>query len=75
MLVIAHANEIKTIFFNKIDFGKLILYLLIFAERKIQTSKFTIPEDSIIPTTPKLKGNKFPALFVGAPSKNQSKKH
>ncbi len=36
--------------------------------------KFTITEDRIIPTTPKLYGERFPKLFIGAPTKNQSKK-
>ena len=51
--VIEHANEIRTIFFNKKVVGISILNLLKFAERKIQISKLTIPEDSIIPITPK----------------------
>ena len=74
VLVIEHADKIRTIFFNKIVLGKLILQLFKFAERKIQITKLTIPEDIIIPITPKLKGNKFPILLIGAPSKNQSKK-
>ena len=40
----------------------------------MQIIKLTMPEDSTIPITPKLKGNKFSALLTGAPSKNQSKK-
>ena len=43
-------------------------------ERKIQTIKLTITEDRIIPTTPKLYGERFPKLLIGAPIKNQSKK-
>ena len=42
-------------------------------ERKIQIIKFTIAEDKIIPTIPKLKGEIFPKFIVGAPIKNQSK--
>jgi len=34
----------------------------------------TITEDNIIPTTPKLYGERFPKLLIGAPIKNQSKK-
>ena len=74
MLEIKHANEIRRIFFNKTVLGKLILYFLKLAERKIHIIKLTIPEDRIIPITPKLYGNKFPTLLIGAPSKNQSKK-
>jgi len=40
----------------------------------MQIIKFTIPEDNIIPITPKLKGEIFPKFLVGAPIKNQSKK-
>ena len=54
MLVIKQANEIRKNFFNNLVFGKLILYLFKFKERKIQIIKFTIPEDIIIPITPKL---------------------
>ena len=43
-------------------------------ERKIQTIKLTNTEDKIIPTTPKLYGERFPKLLIGAPIKNQSKK-
>ena len=48
--------------------------MLNFADRKMQISKFTIPEDIIIPITPKLYGSKLPLLLIGAPIKNQSKK-
>ena len=43
-------------------------------ERKIQTIKLTITEDKIIPTTPKLYGERLPKSSIGAPIKNQSKK-
>ena len=36
--------------------------------------KLTIAEDKIIPTIPKLYGEIFPKIWVGAPIKNQSKK-
>jgi hypothetical protein len=35
----------------------------------------TIIEDKIIPTTPKLYGERFPKFLIGAPIKNQSKKN
>jgi len=34
----------------------------------------TITEDNIIPTSPKLYGERFPIFLIGAPIKNQSKK-
>ena len=40
----------------------------------MQIIKLTITEDKIIPTTPKLYGEKFPRFLIGAPIKNQSKK-
>ena len=48
------ANEIRTNFFNKIIFGKLILYLSRLPARKTQIIMLTIPEDKIMPITPKL---------------------
>ena len=45
-----------------------------FKESKIETIKLTITEDKIIPTTPKLYGERFPKFLIGAPIKNQSKK-
>ena len=74
MLEIKHAKEIRINFFNKIVFGKFILKLLRLEERMIHTIMFTITEDRIIPVTPKLYGDKFPKLLIGAPTKNQSKK-
>ncbi len=54
--------------------GKWIFSFRRLKESKIQTTMFTITEDKIIPTTPKLYGERFPKPFVGAPIKNQSKK-
>ena len=73
-LVVKHVIEIKRIFFIKIAFGKQISKFLKFKDRRIQIIKLTIPEESIIPITPKLQGDKLPKLLTGAPSKNQSKK-
>ena len=36
--------------------------------------KLTKPEERIIPITPKLNGDMFPKLPIGAPIRNQSKK-
>ena len=74
VLAINDANDMKIIFFNKSTLGKQIFSLRRLKERKIQTIKFTITEDKIIPTTPKLYGERLPASFNGAPIKSQSKK-
>ena len=53
--------------------GKWIFSFLRLKESKIQTIKLTITEDKIIPTIPKLYGERFPKFLIGAPIKNQSK--
>ena len=68
------ANDMRLIFLNNSKLGKIIFSLRRLKERKIQTIKLTITEDKIIPTTPKLYGERFPKLLIGAPIKNQSKK-
>ena len=68
------AKNIIVVFLNKSKLGKLISSLERLKERKIQTIKLTITEDKIIPTTPKLYGERFPKFFIGAPIKHQSKK-
>jgi len=70
MLSINDADDMRVIFFNKSIFGKWISSFRRFKERKIQTIKFTNTEDKIIPTTPKLNGERFPKLLIGAPIKN-----
>ena len=64
----------RMIFLNKSKLGKWIFSFLRLKESKIQTIKLTITEDKIIPTTPKLYGERLPKLLIGAPIKNQSKK-
>ena len=64
----------RIIFLNKSKLGKWIFSFLRLKESKIQTIKFTVTEDKIIPNTPKLYGERFPKFFIGAPIKNQSKK-
>ena len=68
------ANDMRLIFLNNSKLGKMIFSLRRLKERKIQTIKLTITEDKIIPTTPKLYGERFPKFLIGAPIKNQSKK-
>ena len=74
VLSINAANVIRLIFFNKSKLGKWIVSFRRLKESKIQIMKFTITEDKIIPTTPKLYGERFPKLLIGAPINNQSKK-
>ena len=64
----------SVIFLNKSKWGKWISSFCRLKESKIQTIKLTIIEDKIIPTTPKLYGERFPKFLIGAPIKNQSKK-
>jgi len=74
VLSISAANDMSIIFLNKSKLGKLIFSFLRLKESKTQSIKFTITEDKIIPTTPKLYGERFPKFLIGAPIKNQSKK-
>ena len=74
VLSINAANDMRLIFLNNSNLGKKISSLRRLKERKIQTIKLTITEDKIIPTTPKLYGERFPKFLIGAPIKNQSKK-
>ena len=73
-LSINAATDMRLIFLNNFKLGKMIFALGRLKERKIQTIKLTITEDKIIPTTPKLYGERFPKFLIGAPIKNQSKK-
>ena len=75
VLSINAANDMRLIFLNKSKLGKWIFWFLRLKESKIQTIKLTITEDRIIPSTPKLYGEIFPKFLIGAPIKNQSKKH
>ena len=74
LLSIKDANDIRMIFLNKSKLGKWISSFRKLRASKIQTIKLTITEDKIIPTTPKLYGERFPKLLIGAPINNQSKK-
>ena len=73
MLSIHAANDMRLIFLNKSKLGKWISSFRRLKESKIQTIKFTITEDKIIPITPKLYGERLPKSLIGAPIKNQSK--
>ena len=67
-------NDMRIIFLNKSKIGKWIFSFLRLKESKTQTIKLTITEDKIIPTTPKLYGERFPKFLIGAPIKTQSKR-
>ena len=54
VLSINATNDMRQIFLNNSKLGKIIFSLRRLKESKIQTIKFTITEDKIIPTTPKL---------------------
>ena len=54
VLSINAAIDMRQIFFNNSNLGKMIFSLRRLKERKIQTIKLTITEDRIIPMTPKL---------------------
>ena len=74
VLPISADNDMRLIFFNKSKLGKWIFSFRRLKESNIQTIRLTITEDKLIPTTPKLYGERFPKLLIGAPIKNQSKK-
>ena len=74
VLSINAANDMRIIFLNKSKLGKWIFSFFRLKESKTQTIKLTITEDKIIPSTPKLYGERFPKLLIGAPINNQSKK-
>ena len=74
LLSINDASDMRIIFFNKSKLGKWMFSLCRLKESKIQTIKLTMTEEKIIPTTPKLYGERFPKFLIGAPIKYQSKK-
>ena len=73
VLSINAANDMRIIFLDKSKLGKWIFSFFRLRESKTQTIKLTITEDKIIPTTPKLYGERLPKLLIGAPIRNQSK--
>ena len=68
------AIDMRIIFLNRSKLGKWIYSFLRLQESKTQIIKLTITEDKIIPTTPKLYGERLQKFLNGAPIKNQSKK-
>ena len=51
------------------------IFILQIERSKIQTIKLTTTEEKIIPKTPKLYGERFPKLLIGAPINNLSLIH
>ena len=45
-----------------------------FIDKIMQIIQLTIPDERTRPTTPKLKGNRFPEFLIGAPISIQSQK-
>ena len=73
VLSINAANDMRIIFLNKSKLGKWIFSFLRLKESKIQTIKLTATEDKIIPTTPKLYGERFPKLLNIIPANEDLK--
>ena len=62
VLSINAADDMMIIFLTKSKLGNWIFSFLRLKESKTQTIKLTITEDKIIPSTPKLYGERFPRL-------------
>ena len=62
------------VFFNKNIWGRGLMNFLIFIDKIMQIILLTIPDERTNPTTPKLKGKRFPELGIGAPISIQSQK-
>ena len=68
------AININKVFLIKILWGSGLIKFLSLIDKIMQTIKFTIPDEITRPTTPKLKGNRFPEFGIGAPISIQSKR-
>ena len=68
------AINIKKVFLNKIIWDSGLIKFFSFIDKIMQIIKFTIPDEITRPTTPKLKGKRFPELGIGAPISIQSHK-
>ena len=68
------AININRVFFIKILWGSGLIKFFSLIDKFIQIIKFTIPDEITRPTTPKLKGKRFPELGIGAPISIQSHK-
>ena len=68
------AININKVFLIRIVWGSGVIKFLSFIDKIMQMIKFTIPDEITRPTTPKLKGKRFPELGIGAPISIQSHK-
>ena len=68
------AKNINKVFLIKIIWGRGLIKSFSLTDKIIQINKFTIPDERTRPTTPKLKGKRFPELGIGAPISIQSQK-
>ena len=68
------AININKVFLIKIIWGSGLIKIFSLRDKMMQIIKFTIPEEITRPTTPKLKGKRFPELGIGAPISIQSHK-
>ena len=68
------AININKVFLIKNIWGSGLIKFLSLIDNIMQIIKFTIPEESTRPTTPKLKGKRLPELGIGAPISIQSHK-
>ena len=68
------AININKVFLIKNIWGSGLIKFLSLIDNITQIIKFTIPVEITRPTTPKLKGKRFPALGIGAPISIQSHK-
>ena len=68
------AININNAFLIKIVWGSGLIKNFSFIDRIMQIIKFTIPDEITRPTTPKLRGKRFPELGIGAPISIQSQK-
>ena len=68
------AININKVFLIKIIWGSGLIKFFSFIDKIMQIIKLTIPDEITRPTTPKLKGKKFPELGIGAPISIQSHK-
>ena len=64
----------KKVFLNKNIWGRGLMNFFSFIDKIMQIIIFTIPDERTRPTTPKLKGNRFPEFLIGAPISIQSQK-
>ena len=68
------AININKVFLIKNIWGSGFIKFFSLKDKIMQIIEFTIADEITRPTTPKLKGKKFPELGIGAPISIQSKR-